>query len=250
VVGPAGRELFEVSGVGSGEHGGASRDALLGHAVMHVGGCQESKARMMVLDVGPGRRPWTIHGTTPAPRWDPTQEGHCPKSERSGDFVLGRRPLEGARRTVRESAPTPYRPVQQLRDRHYAMLRAVHEGLTFTAVGRAFGCHRDTIWNLVRSPAARQQLAQWHAEAHRLTIDYPLARLIRYYAGRGAVRLPEGSPERARRLLALDRARLAKQRRRDQQRHAPEAEPLATALGPACGTSYGVRARAPGRVWR
>jgi hypothetical protein len=40
--------------VGRGEHGRARRDALLGQAVVHVGGRQQAEADVMVLGLVPG----------------------------------------------------------------------------------------------------------------------------------------------------------------------------------------------------
>ena len=69
-------------------------------------------------------------------------------------------------------------PVQHLRDRHYAMLRAAYEGLSNEAIARAFHCHRWTVGNLLNSPAARLVLIEWHSAAHRLALDHPLRTLI------------------------------------------------------------------------
>ena len=51
--GPAGKPLG-MGRVGRGEHGRARRDALLGQAVVHVGGRQQAEADVMVLGVVPG----------------------------------------------------------------------------------------------------------------------------------------------------------------------------------------------------
>src|SRR5207245_6343447 len=45
---------FGMGRVGRGEHGRARRDALLGPAVVHVGGRQQAEADVMVLGVVPG----------------------------------------------------------------------------------------------------------------------------------------------------------------------------------------------------
>ena len=49
----AGGEAFGMLGVGRGEHGRSRRDALFGHAMVHVGGRQQAEARMMVIGVVP-----------------------------------------------------------------------------------------------------------------------------------------------------------------------------------------------------
>lgn len=46
----AGGEAFGMRAVSRGEHGRSRRDALLGDAVVHVGGRQQVEARVMVLD--------------------------------------------------------------------------------------------------------------------------------------------------------------------------------------------------------
>src|SRR2546425_10233839 len=48
------RKPLGMGRVGRGEHGRARRDALLGQAVMHVGGRQQAEAGVMVLGVVPG----------------------------------------------------------------------------------------------------------------------------------------------------------------------------------------------------
>jgi hypothetical protein len=100
-------------------------------------------------------------------------------------------------------------PIQRMRDRHYAMLRAAYEGLSNEAIARAFHVHRWTVGNLLNSPSARQVLSEWHSAAHRLALDHPLRTLIAYYARRQHVRLLEGSVERRRQLDAAARARQA-----------------------------------------
>ena len=142
------------------------------------------------------------------------------------DFLRGNRtsgqvPLEDARWVVRESAPMPpVPPLRALRHRHLEMLRMVYGGAKYSAVAKVFGCNRWSVWRLVASPIAQEQLAAWHAESHRLTIDHPLDALIRYYGGRGQVRLAEGTPERQRQLAAISRARRA----RRQHRAAPQGD--------------------------
>jgi hypothetical protein len=111
-----------------------------------------------------------------------------------------------------------HRPVQQLRHRHYEILRCVFEGQTYAAIARAFGCCRETVWNLVRSPPGQQVLAEWHAQADRLMAEQPLrTSLLARWLTRGQVRLAEGSAQRRRQLEAIARARLAKQRHREAQ---------------------------------
>jgi hypothetical protein len=44
--------------VGRGEHGRARRDALLGQAVVHVGGRQQAEADVMVLGLYQGKKTW------------------------------------------------------------------------------------------------------------------------------------------------------------------------------------------------
>jgi hypothetical protein len=120
-----------------------------------------------------------------------------------------------------------HRPIQHLRDRHIAMLRSVHEGLTFSAIAKAFGCCRETVWNVVRSAPGQQLLAQWHAEADQLVVDHSLrAGLILRWLGKGLVRLPEG-PARDRQLIALALARRAKARRRAQRQAGLPVDPPA-----------------------
>jgi DNA-binding CsgD family transcriptional regulator len=110
-----------------------------------------------------------------------------------------------------------HRPVRQLRHRHYEILRCVFEGQTYAAIARAFGCCRETVWNLVRSAPGQQVLAEWHARADQLTLDQPLrSGLVYRWLGRGLMRLPEG-PARDRQLIALALARRAKARRRAQR---------------------------------
>ena len=49
----AGEEALGMLGVGRGEHGRSRRDALLGHAMVHVGGRQQAEAGVMMLGVVP-----------------------------------------------------------------------------------------------------------------------------------------------------------------------------------------------------
>jgi hypothetical protein len=46
------------SGVGRGEHEDPRRHALLGHAVMQVGGREQAEGRVMVLGVDQGKKTW------------------------------------------------------------------------------------------------------------------------------------------------------------------------------------------------
>jgi len=57
-VGQAAGESFRVRRVGRSEHGRPRGDALLGRAVMHVGGSQQPEARMMVFGVDQGKKTW------------------------------------------------------------------------------------------------------------------------------------------------------------------------------------------------
>jgi hypothetical protein len=45
----AGGASFWMHGIGPGEHGRPRSDAFVGQAVMHVSGCQQPEARMMML---------------------------------------------------------------------------------------------------------------------------------------------------------------------------------------------------------
>jgi hypothetical protein len=150
---------------------------------------------------------------------------------------LGLRAADG----LCENQPSMHRPVQQLRHRHYEILRCVFEGQTNAAIARAFGCCLEAGWNIARSAPGQQLLAEWHARADQLTIDAPLrSGLVYRWLGRGLARLPEG-PERDRRLVALAQARGAKARRRAQRAAGLPVDP--PAVRPAR------RAPAPSPAW-
>ena len=56
------REAFRVGDMGRGEHRRSRSHALIGQAVMHICGRQQSKARMMVLG---GVHMWVIEARGP-----------------------------------------------------------------------------------------------------------------------------------------------------------------------------------------
>ena len=73
-VGDAGGEALRMRGVRSGEHGRPRGDALLGEAVMHVGGRQQAEPGVMVLGVVPGEKDVAV-GPRVLDRTEPLGEG-------------------------------------------------------------------------------------------------------------------------------------------------------------------------------
>jgi hypothetical protein len=101
--------------------------------------------------------------------------------------------LESGRRTVREISLRCTGPSSSSATVTSRSSAACSRGMTYSAIARAFGCTRETVWNLVRSAPAQQVLAEWHVQADQLTIDQPLRTgLLFRWMGRGLVRLPEG----------------------------------------------------------
>ena len=73
-VGQAGGESFRMRGIGRSEHGRPRGDPLLGPAVMHIGGRQQPKARMVVRGVVPREEDVAV-GSRVLDRAEPLGEG-------------------------------------------------------------------------------------------------------------------------------------------------------------------------------
>jgi len=63
-MGQTSGKSLRMCGVGPGEHGPSRRQALLGHAMMHISGRQRAEPRVMVLSVVQGEEDVTVAHTS------------------------------------------------------------------------------------------------------------------------------------------------------------------------------------------